>query len=284
MTSFSAATRDLPCGTLTLEIKTVNHRFLEIQFRGPDALRMFESGMREQISAQVKRGKVDCRLDLRQRDSGLQAALLDTPALEQLKAVSAIVQEVFPDATPLSVAEILQWPGVLRRDESPQNTLEQDCAALTSDVLQQLMLTRAREGERLKAFVQQRVAEMKRLLLPLSPKIPALVAGFKDKLAVRLREALGGHEEERVLQEVTLFAAKIDIEEELSRLQLHLEEVDRVLEGGGAVGKRLDFLMQELHREANTLGSKSVSGDLSRAAMDLKVLIEQMREQVQNIE
>ncbi len=284
MTSFSAVTRDLPCGTLTLEIKTVNHRFLEIQFRGPDTLRVFEPAMREQISAQVKRGKVDCRLDLRKRDTGLQYALLDTSSLEQLKAVSAIVQEVFSDATPLSVAEVLQWPGVLRRDESTENSLEQDCAELTTEVLQQLMHTRAREGAQLKVFVQQRVAEMKQLLLPLSAKIPSLVAGFKDKLALRMREALGGHEEERVLQEVTLFASKIDIEEELSRLQLHLDEVDRVLEAGGTVGKRLDFLMQELHREANTLGSKSVSSELSRASMDLKVLIEQMREQVQNIE
>ena len=284
MTSFSAATRDLPGGALTLEIKTVNHRFLEIQFRGPDALRVFEPGMREQISAQVKRGKVDCRLDLRKRDSGLQSALLDTPALEQLKAVGAIVQEVFPDATPLSVAEILQWPGVLRRDESTDNSLERDCAELTGEVMQQLMQTRAREGGQLKIFVQQRVAQMQAMLVPLSPKIPSLVAGFKEKLALRMREALGTHEEERVLQEVTLFASKIDIEEELSRLQLHLDEVNRVLEAGGTVGKRLDFLMQELHREANTLGSKSVSSELSRASMDLKVLIEQMREQVQNIE
>ncbi len=284
MTGFSAATRDFPWGTLTLEIKTVNHRFLEIQFRGPDNLRILEQGLREQISAQVKRGKVDCRLDLRKRDSGMQTALLDTPALEQLRSTSAIIQEVFPDATPLSVADILQWPGVLRRDESMENTLDRDCTELAGEVMRHLVQSRAREGTRLKEFLQQRVADMNALLVPLSPRIPSLIASFKEKLATRMREALGTQEEERVLQEVTLFASKIDIEEELSRLQLHLEEVNRVLEGGGAMGKRLDFLMQELHREANTLGSKSVSSDLSRASMDLKVLIEQMREQVQNIE
>jgi uncharacterized protein (TIGR00255 family) len=284
MTGFSAGTRDLPWGTLSLELKTVNHRYLEIQFRTPESLRILESGLRDRIAGSVKRGKVDCRIEWRRADTAAQTASPDTTALEQLRAASTIVQEVFPDASPLSVGEILQWPGVLRQDADAGISLEADCQALAESVLQTLAETRAREGAKLKAFLQERVDAMVLLADAMAPHVPALVVAFQERLTTRLKEALGTHEEERVRQEVVLFAARIDIEEELSRLKVHLQEVLRVLEAGGAVGKRLDFLMQELHREANTLGSKSVSSEVSRTSMDMKVLIEQMREQVQNIE
>ncbi len=284
MTGFSAATRDLPWGTLALELKSVNHRYLEIQFRTPEPLRMLEPGLRDRIASSLKRGKVDCRIEWRRAETTAQAASPDTEALEQLRAASTIVQEVFPDATPLSVGEILQWPGVLRQDAGTDLSLEADCQALAEIVLQTLTESRAREGAKLKAFLLERVDSMVQLADALTPHVPALVTAFQERLSSRLRDALGTHEEERVRQEVVLFAARIDIEEELSRLKVHLQEVQRILESGGAVGKRLDFLMQELHREANTLGSKSVSTEVSRTAMDMKVLIEQMREQVQNIE
>ena len=284
MTGFSAGTRDNPWGTLALELKSVNHRYLEIQFRTPESLRMLEPGLRDRIASSVKRGKVDCRIEWRHADTAVQTSSPDTTALEQLRTSSSIVQEVFPDATPLSVGEILQWPGVLRQDADAGFSLEADCQALAETVLQTLAETRAREGAKLKAFLLERVDTMVQLADAMSPHIPALVSAFQDRLTTRLREALGTHEEERVRQEVVLFAARIDIEEEISRLKVHLQEVRRVLETGGAVGKRLDFLMQELHREANTLGSKSVSNEVSRTSMDMKVLIEQMREQVQNIE
>lgn len=284
MTGFSGGTREVPGGSLTLELKSVNHRYLEIQFRMPDALRTLEPGLRERITSVLKRGKVDCRLEWRRTDVQEQGALLSTAALEQLRACSTIVQEVFPDATPLSVSEILQWPGVLQRDCETLTVLEDPCYALASEVLATLSQARAREGEKLKDFLLQRTDDMLVLLKTLAPQVPALVAAFEERLTSRLREALGTQEEERVRQEVTLYAARIDIEEELSRLRMHLDEVRHILKAGGSIGKRLDFMMQELHREANTLGSKSVSADLSRASMDMKVLIEQMREQVQNIE
>ncbi len=172
----------------------------------------------------------------------------------------------------------------MRQDADAGISLEADCQALAESVLQTLAETRAREGAKLKAFLQERVDAMVLLADAMAPHVPALVVAFQERLTTRLKEAMGTHEEERVRQEVVLFAARIDIEEELSRLKVHLQEVLRVLEAGGAVGKRLDFLMQELHREANTLGSKSVSSEVSRTSMDMKVLIEQMREQVQNIE
>ena len=284
MTGFSGGTRDLPGGALALELRSVNHRYLEIQFRIPDALRALEPALRERISSVLKRGKVDCRVEWRRSEILDQGPLLNTAALEQLRACSTIVQEVFADATPLSVGEILQWPGVLHRDPETVGTLEEPCLALAAEVLDALTQTRAREGEKLKRFLLQRVDDMLRLLDTLSPQVPALVSAFEERLASRLRDALGTHDEERVRQEVTLYAARIDIEEEISRLHMHLDEVRRILDAGGSIGKRLDFMMQELHREANTLGSKSVSATLARASMDLKVLIEQMREQVQNIE
>lgn len=284
MTGFSGGTRDLPGGSLALELKSVNHRYLEIQFRFPDSLRALEPGLRERIAGALKRGKVDCRLEWRRADSAGQGPLLNTPALEQLRTCSTIVQEVFPDATPLSVAEILQWPGVLHQDSETVTAWDEPCFSLLAETLEALTQARAREGEKLKSFLLQRVDDMLRLLKNLSPQVPALVAAFQDRLASRLRDALGTQDEERVRQEVTLYAARIDIEEEISRLRMHLDEVQRILQAGGSIGKRLDFMMQELHREANTLGSKSVSAELSRTSMDLKVLIEQMREQVQNIE
>jgi uncharacterized protein (TIGR00255 family) len=284
MTGFAAASRELPYGTLSLELKTVNHRYLEIQFRTTETLRALETALRDRIANSLKRGKVDCRIEWRQPDVLSPAAPLDAAALEQLRATSAIVQEVFPDATPLSVNDILRWPGIFRQETAPLQSLEADCLDLADAALSSLTETRAREGDKLKQFLLERVDSMGRLAETLSPQIPELVAAFQEKLSTRLQEAMGTHDEDRVRQEVILYAAKVDIEEEISRLKVHLGEVRRVLDSGGTVGKRLDFLMQELNREANTLGSKSVASAISRTSMDMKILIEQMREQIQNLE
>ncbi len=284
MTGFSAASLDLPWGTLTLELKSVNHRYLEIHFRAPEPLRLLEPGLRDRISACLKRGKVDCRVEWRRTETTTPALSPNTLALEQLRTASTIVQEVFPDATPLSVGDVLQWPGVLRQDADAEVSLEAECQALADTVLQALTETRAREGAKLKDFLLERVDDMMRLAENLSPLIPALISAFQERMSSRLREALGTYEEERVRQEVILLSSRIDIGEEISRLKVHLEEVRRILESGGIIGKRLDFMMQELQREANTLGSKSISTDISQTSMDMKVLIEQMREQIQNIE
>ena len=178
--------------------------------------------------------------------------------------------------------EVLHWPGVLGDDRSA--ALREACVALVREVLEDFAATRSREGGKLAAMLIERAERMKSLLASIQPKLPEAIAAYQEKLAARLREVLGGTDEERIRQEIALYGVKVDVAEELNRLGAHLEEVHRVVSAGGAVGKRLDFLMQELNREANTLGSKSVSKELSDASLELKLLIEQMREQIQNIE
>jgi uncharacterized protein (TIGR00255 family) len=182
----------------------------------------------------------------------------------------------------LSVGEVLGWPGVLGDDRSA--ALREACVTLVHEVLEDFSATRSREGGKLAQMLIERTQRMKNLLASIQPKLPEAITAYQEKLSARLREALGDAADERVRQEIALFGVKVDVAEELNRLEAHLGEVSRVVTAGGAVGKRLDFLMQELNREANTLGSKSVSKDLSDASLEFKLLIEQMREQIQNIE
>jgi uncharacterized protein (TIGR00255 family) len=182
------------------------------------------------------------------------------------------------------VSEVLHWPGVFGEDSSAEAALREAAVGLAREAIADLAATRAREGDKLADMIRERVARMRARLHELEPAVPTAIAAYQEKVAARLREVLAAGEEERIRQEIALFGVKIDVAEELSRLATHLDEVERVLERGGAVGKRLDFLMQELNREANTLGSKSVSREVSAAAVELKLAIEQMREQVQNLE
>jgi uncharacterized protein (TIGR00255 family) len=284
MTGFAVAAAELRNGSLTLELRAVNHRYLDLQFRLPDDLRPLEPALREAITAQLTRGKVECRIGFAARQSGQNPAQLNPALLQQLVQWNAEVRAALPDARSLSVADVLRWNGML---ESASLTAEELYAAvmdLLERVLQDFAAAREREGGKMAEFLRHRVEQIESLCVAVAPRIPAAVAVYQEKLAARLREAMQGGDDERIRQEITVYASKIDVDEELSRLQTHLGEVVRVLDKGGAVGKRLDFLMQELHREANTLGSKSVDAEVSRAAMEMKILIEQMREQVQNIE
>jgi uncharacterized protein (TIGR00255 family) len=194
------------------------------------------------------------------------------------------VRAAIPAAQPLRTGEILHWPGMLGDAAAKAEDLREPCTALMQEALAELCATREREGGKLKAMILERVAKMQATVVGVAPLLPQAIAAYQDKLAARLREALAGNDEERVRQEIALFGIKVDVAEELNRLVAHLQEVRRVLDAGGAAGKRLDFLMQELNREANTLGSKSVSKEVSEASIELKLLIEQMREQIQNIE
>jgi uncharacterized protein (TIGR00255 family) len=284
MTGFASSAAELDSGSLTLELRSVNHRYLDLQLRMPDELRTQEPILREAISAQISRGKVECRINLASRHSAQEPARMNQVVLAQLSAWSAQVREMLPDARELSVADVLRWDGVLENPALSADTLHDKLQALLQKALQDFAAARQREGGKLKSFLLERVAQIETLRSAVAPRIPSAIAAYETKLRTRLLEALGSDDDERVRQEITLYASKIDVDEELSRLQTHLSEVRRVLDKGGAVGKRLDFLMQELHREANTLGSKSVDAEVSRAAMDIKILIEQMREQVQNIE
>jgi uncharacterized protein (TIGR00255 family) len=287
MTGYATASAEIDSGSLTLELRAVNHRYLDIQLRMPDELRGFEGELRAAITAQLQRGKVECRINYAAR-SAQSGAALNSCLLQQLAAWDKEVRTTLPDARSLSVADVLRWNGVLETPTASADELRATLLDLLQNVLQEFSASRAREGEKLRDFLLQRLEKIEVLRSGVMPHVPAAIAAYEQKLITRLREAMQNAPEgildERVRQEITLFASKIDVDEELSRLSSHLTEMRRILSHGGAVGKRLDFLMQELNREANTLGSKSVDAEVSRSAMEMKILIEQMREQIQNLE
>ena len=282
MTGYAAATRELPIASLSAELKSVNGRFLDLQFRLPEELRAAEPALRELIQTRVGRGKVECRVSVTPPAGPTPQINVNEGLLAALAEASRKVRTVIPDARPLAIGEVLHWPGVLADDRSP--LLRESCVALVNEVLEEFAATRSREGEKLAKMLVEHVERMKALLVSIQPKLPEAIAAYENKLASRLREVLGEANEERIRQEIALYGVKADVAEELMRLRAHLDEVSRVIRTGGAAGKRLDFLMQELNREANTLASKSVDLAVTQAALDLKLLIEQMREQVQNIE
>ena len=284
MTGYASVTRELPGRSVSFEIKSVNGRFLDIQFRLPDELRGIEPALREMLGARISRGKVECR-------ASTAASLGDTPRLELnaalLKALADVdvrIRQAMPDSAPLSVADVLRWPGMTSDGADAGDAVRAATLDIARQALDEFAATRSREGDKLKAMLQERVARMEAMLHDIQPRLPEAIAAYQQKMAAKLREALGASDDERVRQEIAVYAVRIDIAEELNRLGAHLAEVRRVLGAGGPAGKRLDFLMQELNREANTLGSKSVSKELSDAGLEFKLLIEQMREQVQNIE
>lgn len=284
MTGYAVVARELPQGSLNLELRSVNNRYLDIQFRLPDELRLLEATMREFLTARLNRGKIECRVSFSGITSTEDLQHINADLLQKLLELNRTVRAALPDAHGLEVADILRWPGMLRANSMPAESLREPCLELLGVALHELAAARAREGEKLKVILLERLSRMRSLAAEVAPRIPALLVAFQEKVKARLRDAMINGDDERIRQELTLFASKIDVDEELSRLQAHFEEVERVLRKGGAIGKRLDFLMQELNREANTVGSKSVDAEVSKIAIELKVLIEQMREQVQNIE
>ena len=284
MTGFAMEAKDLPGGSVSLELRAVNSRYLDLVFKMGEDFRVLEPQMRERLAERVKRGKLECRVNFNPRmDAGL-AAGLDRTLLNQLGQLAATVRQAIPDAQPLQTGEVLRWPGLMGESGPDPQTLQQTVLGLLDTAIVEFNASRAREGEKLGATVLDRIKSMREHVAALRPKTPAIVAAYRDRLAQRMAEILQAPDSERLHQEVALFAHKIDVDEELDRLASHLTEVERVVKAGGTAGKRLDFLMQELHREANTLGSKSVSLELSQSSVELKVLIEQMREQVQNLE
>jgi uncharacterized protein (TIGR00255 family) len=284
MTGFAAVAAELPGLSLSVELRSVNHRYLDVSVKLPDELRALEPLLRERLAAEVKRGKIECRVALTRATPGAADVAVDGRRVRALAGAAAEIRQVVPDAAPLSVAEILRWPGVLAEPTVPPEALAEAVVRLVDRALGELAAARAREGAKLQAVLQARCADIEAQIARVSPRIPALHAAFAEKLGARLKEAGLDPNEDRLKQELALFANKIDVAEELERLATHVVEVRRVLAQGGSAGKRLDFLAQELHREANTLGSKSVDAELSHASLELKVAIEQMREQVQNIE
>ncbi len=284
MTGFASVSRESALGAFHLELRSVNSRYLDLIFRMSEELRVLEGPFREAIGARLSRGKVECRFNYTPPVAAAGSLEVNEALIAQLAGLNGLVLSKLPEARPLTAAEVLRWPGVIVQQGVSQEALQAEALALMESALEELAATRAREGDKLKAVLLDRAAAMEALVEGVKPKVPELVAGYREKLLAAFREAGVNGEEERLRQEITLFAQRIDVAEEIARLETHLVEVRRVLKAGGAVGKRLDFLMQELNREANTLASKSAAADSTAVAVELKVIIEQMREQVQNIE
>jgi len=293
MTGFAAVTRSTEMGALLIEIRSVNSRFLDLSLRIPDELRSLEAVVRESIAARIARGKLDFRVAL-QRQGAVQQVALDAEALAALARLASEVQRV-TGAAPLSTGEILAWEGVLSSPGIDPEQLRAEAGIALGEALSALQGSREREGAALAAALLQRCDGIDSIVAQVRARAPDLLAVLERKLAERLEKALvpalGGsgtltREEiaDRIRQEVTLYGLRADVEEELNRLTTHVNEVRRILREGGTVGRRLDFLMQELNREANTLGSKASAIEMTQAAVELKLLIEQMREQIQNLE
>jgi uncharacterized protein (TIGR00255 family) len=284
MTGFAAEASELPGLSLSVELRSVNHRYLDVTVKLPDDLRHLETALRERLSGALKRGKVECRVGMNRTSPGAATLAVDAARVGQLAAAAAAVLRTIPAAAPLTVNEILRWPGVMAEPTVPAEALAAEVTALVDRAVADLAASRQREGAKVQAVLAACCDGIEAQVARVTPRIPAIHAAFNEKLAQRLKDAGLDPNEDRIKQEFALFATRIDVAEELSRLATHVAEVRRVLAAGGSAGKRLDFLAQELHREANTLGSKSVDAEVSQASLELKVLIEQMREQVQNVE
>jgi len=284
MTGFAAVAAELPGLSVAVELRSVNHRYLDVTVKLPDELRALETSLRERLAAALSRGKVECRIGLARAAGSASSMAVDPQRVTALADAAAKVRHLVPDAAPLSTAEILRWPGVLAEPTVAPELLVETVNGLVDRALAELAAARRREGAKLADVLLARCADIDAQVARVAPRIPAIHAAYAEKLGARLREAGLDPNEDRMKQEIALFATKVDVAEEIARLQTHVAEVRRVLAQGGSAGKRLDFLAQELHREANTLGSKSVDAELSQASLELKVAIEQMREQVQNLE
>jgi uncharacterized protein (TIGR00255 family) len=284
MTGFARRERTGTFGTLVCEIRSVNHRFLDATLRLPDGCRALEPELRQSLAAVLKRGKVDCTLQQRPAAGGGGELDVDRDALARLLARITELRTVLPELARVDLIELLRWPGIVRGDDSDPELLATAGRELFAATLAELQLAREREGARLAVLIEQRCATLAAMVGTVRERAPAIQARIRQRFEERLRELGAQVDQERVGQEVLLLLQRLDVDEELDRLVGHVEEARRTLSATEPAGRRLDFLMQEFNREANTLSSKSQDLETTRAAVEMKVLIEQMREQVQNIE
>jgi len=284
MTGFARRETNGPWGTLVCELRSVNHRFLEAGFRLPDELRAAEGELRARLARQVRRGKVDCTLQLRRLQGAGGALEIDATALERLLAAAEVVMRSLRQPASVNALDVLRWPGVLREDTASGEQLLAAAYAVFGATLEELVAARAREGARLRELLEQRCTALEALVADVRARLPEVHAHVRARLETRLAELTTSVDPERLEQELALLLQRLDVDEEIERLSGHIAEVRRVIGGSEPAGRRLDFLMQELNREANTLSSKSQDFETTRTAVDMKVLIEQMREQVQNAE
>lgn len=283
MTAFARSSSECTHGRFTWEIRSVNHRYLEPHFRLPDAFRDLEPHLRERLKKQLGRGKVECALRF-QPLQGDARLTVNTDLVEQLNHAADLVHSVIGPGNALDALQILQWPGVLNSEEVDGKALQKAALDAFDNSLATLKETRAREGADLADMISSRLNKMSDIVAIVAEQMPAALAAQRQQLQSKLDELSGQLDNDRLEQEMVMLAQKADVAEELDRLHTHINEVKRILSSNEPIGRRLDFMMQELNREANTLSSKSLTAAITQHAVDLKVLIEQMREQVQNIE
>lgn len=284
MTGFARRERQGPWGTLVSELRTVNHRYLEISLRLPDDLKALDNDIRQTITAALRRGKVDVNLYLKSA-SGMERSIeLDNALLGELATRIAEVRSLVDNTAAVSPLDLLRWPGVIRDAEIDTKPVLAAALELLREALTELNDTRYREGQRIRELLLSRCVAMRTQVQVVKTRLPEVSQRLRDRIVERISQLGVTPDPERLEQELVLYAHKMDVDEELDRLTGHLEEVTSVLESSEPAGRRLDFLMQELNREANTLSSKSQDAETTRAAVDMKVMIEQMREQVQNVE
>ncbi|HRD68038.1 MAG TPA: YicC family protein [Candidatus Competibacter sp.] len=284
MTAFARREQPSAWGTMIWELRSVNHRYLETAVRLPEALRGLESLVRERVGATLSRGKVECTFKLQTAGAALTAITLNRPMIERLLEIAGEVEHMIGPGTGLRLGDVLRWPGVINETEPDLDEIRLAILGCLDAALAELVATREREGQRTAELLQQRCEAIQAQVLRVRARRPEVQVRWRDKLLSRLADIPAEADPGRLEQELVLIAQRLDVDEELDRLDAHLDEIQAVFKRAEPVGRRLDFLMQELNREANTLSSKSADTDTTRAAVELKVLIEQMREQIQNIE
>ena len=284
MTAFARQELTKDWGSLTLELRSVNHRYLDISIRMPDDFRSFETSIREKVGLKINRGKVEVGLRFARAEAVAGVINLDKELVKQLSDASREIDHVLYNAGAVSSLDILRWPGVVQSPQLDTTELKASLFELLERTLNDMLDGRQREGDKLAELINSRCQAMQTIIGNVKIRLPEIMKIWREKLISRIKEASIELDENRLEQELVILAQKTDVDEEMDRLATHLTEVERVLKDKNPIGRRLDFLMQELNREANTLGSKSIDTETTRASVDLKVLIEQMREQIQNIE
>ena len=284
MTAFSRQQLEHEWGSLTWEIRSVNHRYLEPSVRLPENFRNLENPIRRQLRDKLYRGKIECLLRFRTVEANQIDWQLNLDLISQLTKANSEINNNIGGDYKLSSLDILKWPGVISDQSIDEEIFNKEAMGLFEKALDDLMVVREREGASLRDAILKRIASIQRIIDSIQAKMPSIILKQKENLLNKLEDIKAEFEPTRLEQEITLLAQKADVDEELDRLNSHLQEVKRVLDSSGQIGRRLDFLMQELNREANTLSSKSIVVETTQSAVELKVLIEQMREQIQNIE
>ena len=284
MTAFSRQQADKEWGSLIWELRSVNHRYLETSVRLPESFRGLENVIRDTVRKKLNRGKIECQLRFQVVEASQSDLQLNKELIAKLVRANDEINQIADLDNQLTSAEILRWPGVVADQDVDADTIEREAIDLFTSALDDLVSSRVREGEALKGMLNQRVVSIREIVASIRQKIPEIICGQRKNLLEKLEELKAELEPTRLEQEIAILAQKADVDEELDRMDSHLKEVERIIESNGQKGRRLDFLMQELNREANTLSSKSIVVGTTLGAVELKVLIEQMREQIQNVE